>query len=111
MYSNVYTMGPLASSGYGQATNRWGIITLDPYVQAISATVNTTFAYPFNAVNEIIAYQTAVDMSRKQDNVEKVQLLMQRLATLWERYQSQFLRDDYQYERISNYYSPTNRWI
>ena len=111
MYSNVYTMGPLASSGYGQATNRWGIITLDPYVQAISATINTTFSYPFNAVNEIIAYQTAVDMSRKQDNVEKVQLLMQRLATLWERYQSQFLRDDFQYERISNYYSPTNRWI
>ncbi len=107
--SNITTMGQYAAPSTGQLSGRLGVLTGDPYLQSISTAVNTQFTYPYNSVNEIISYQTAVDFARKQEDTTKIQTLNTRLSQLWARYQSQVGRDDFSYERIADYYAPDNR--
>ena len=111
LFSNIFTMGPIAAPGNGMTTYRFGVVTLDTYLESVSATPNYAFAYPPNATNEIISYQMGIDFARKAENATKVSELTTRLAALWARYQSQQDRDDYQYERIGNFYSPDNRYM
>jgi hypothetical protein len=95
-----------SSLGAGQQTGRIGVLTNDPYIQSISTALNSVFSYPYNELNEIISYQCAIDFKRKQSG--DTSLLERRVAELWQTFSSKIKRDDFQLERIGNWYGQIN---
>ncbi len=68
----------------------------------LSTAHDSDVSYPDNAIFEVISYQAAVDFRRKQN--ADTTALTQRLAALWSTFKDTIVRDEYQPERIRNYY-------
>lgn len=76
---------------------------VDDNFMAISTTPDWDFTYPLNEVNEIMAYQCAIDFKRKQ-NADFSQLSM-RMAELQRRMLDVIKRDEGLPQKIGNAYS------
>jgi len=81
----------------GECDNRLPIIAENYNVYAISIFEDTSFDYPINETNEIMAYQSAIDYKRKANG--DTTLLEQRLAFLRDRFLTVLRRDDNRPER------------
>jgi len=73
-------------------------------VFANDLTEDTIFDYPSNEVNEIMTYSSAFGYSRKINDLPKMQSLTSEIVNLWDRFWSVNRRDEYQFQRINNYY-------
>jgi len=71
-------------------------------VTAYSTTPDYVLTYPNNLAYEIMSYQTAINIKRKQGAKDDLALLEGRKAELVIRFMDQVRRDDYYPERISN---------
>ena len=94
---NVLSIGSQADGAY------LSIVGLD-VVDAVSLAIDTELDYPTNEVNELLAYTSAIAYSRKQSDANKMALLKDRLAELWDRFLAVNRRDEYQAARINNDY-------
>jgi hypothetical protein len=75
---------------------------------AISKYIDYDISYPLNVVQEIMSYQGAVDYRTK---IEKSsELLLTRLAALWDRFSQSIKRDCAKPERINNHYRNRGNW-
>lgn len=83
--------------------SRLPIIDVDGTVQAISSIPDWQFTYPLNDVNEIIAYQCAIDFKRKQN--ADYSPLVTRMAELQRRFLDVMKRDEGLPQKIGNAYS------
>jgi uncharacterized protein YpuA (DUF1002 family) len=70
---------------------------------AVSSIPDWEFSYPLNEVNEIIAYQCAIDFKRKQ-NADFSQLSV-RMQELQQRFLDVMKRDEGLPQKIGNAYS------
>lgn len=95
MREGVAVMGPYTSM-------RLPIISTDDEIKAISTIPDYEFDYPLNEVNEVIAYQCAIDFKRKQN--ADFSLLTTRRTELQTRIIDVFKRDEGLPERIGNAY-------
>jgi len=71
-------------------------------VTAYSTTPDYVLTYPNNLAYEIMSYQTAINIKRKQGAKDDLALLEGRKSELIVRFMDQIRRDDYYPERISN---------
>ena len=74
------------------------------YINAISLVPDYQFSYPSNEVNEIMQYMCAYSFVRKVSDQVKMDSIASSLAALWIRFYSVNKRDEYQVNRINNYY-------
>lgn len=85
---------------------RLPIVGTDDSIQAISTIPDSELSYPLNEVNEIIAYQCAIDFKRKQ-NADFTSLTT-RMAELQRRFLDVMRRDEGLPQKIGNAYSQTD---
>lgn len=71
-------------------------------VTAYSSTPDYVLDYPNNLAPEIMSYQIAMDIKRKQSADADLSSLMARKKELHDRFMDQLRRDDYYPDRISN---------
>lgn len=104
--SNYLSIGSAISGTYIPIVNTQAIATSVP--------IDYSFSFPVNEVNEIMAYQCAINFVRKQSDQVKLPELKDRLFGadgLWQRFWSVNKRDEYKFVRINNDYQKTgNLW-
>jgi hypothetical protein len=71
-------------------------------IYAYSTFPDMTITYPNNLAYELISYQIAMDIKRKQSDAEGGEIIKERFTSLYTRFLDQTRRDDYYPDRISN---------
>ncbi len=72
------------------------------YPVPTTLTTNTDITYPSTLIPQILAYRLAVEIRRKQGNMERMQILQQRLNELTQTMVAQLPRDDNKAETVKN---------
>lgn len=93
---------------YGRAAIK---ANYESFVKAITLVEDTILSYPSNEVNEIMAYQSAINYVRKQSDDKKVSMLLARLTDLWNRFIDVNKQDEFSVIRINNAYRENSFWI
>jgi len=103
----------IVSTGYsnlGNATSEYMGVTSRDTLQPllVGSDPDFDFYYPLNFLPELLAYQCAIDFTRKQKMDPS--LLEVRLAKKWEEFFTVIRRDDINVGRIQNHYVSSFNW-